>query len=103
MKTKTRKPLTPIFVNAEEMARDYPKSFFVPEARHRIRNGDAVKVCCGGERFWTIVKSVKDGIITAEVNNVLVCEENEALELGTLIQFAPCNVYQVMRGQEYLE
>lgn len=102
MRTKPRIPLTPIFVNAEEMARDHPDSFFVPEARHHIRKGDAVKVCRGGERFWTIVKSVKGGVITAEVNNVLVFEENEALELGTLIQFAPCNVYQVMRGDEYL-
>ncbi len=101
-KTKTQKTLTPILVNAEEMNRDHPESFFIPKARHKIKKGDSVKVCCGPERFWTLVVDVTGEVITATVDNYLVCPENRKLKVGTKIQFAPCNVYQVVRGKRFL-
>lgn len=102
MKTKTEKILSPILVNAEEMSRAHPESFWIPRARSKVKKGDSVKVCSGGERFWTLVESFVDGVITATVDNHLICPENRSLKAGVRIQFGPCNVYQVMRGNRLL-
>lgn len=69
MKNMTTKILTPILVNAEEMHRSHPDSFWIPKARNKVKKGDSVKVRSGGERFWTLVESFADGIITAKVDN----------------------------------
>lgn len=98
-KTKKQKIKSPILVNAEEMHRRKPESFWIPESRNDLQVGDSVKVSSDYERFWVTVLSVENGIIVGEVDNMVLFGD---LEYKDRIRFAPCNVYQVMRGREYL-
>lgn len=102
-KSKTKKPKAPVFVNAEAMNRQHPDTFEIPESRSALEIGDFAKVCCNGERFWTIIRTVLDGVYIGEVNNHLICQPRGGLKCGDLVRFAPCNVFQAMRGDRFMD
>ncbi len=87
-------PITDLdFVNAHEMNKKYPTTFFLPNENDmtRLTKGCNVKVSLG-ERFWVHVIKVEGDKITGIVNNALLCDYPV---LGDVIQFDKCNVYEV--------
>jgi hypothetical protein len=97
------KSISPLFVNAEEMHKKHPDTFGIPESRFGLQPGDFAKVCCNGERFWAKILNVDDGIYSASVANPLLAPKNRRLKFGSIIAIAPCNIYQAMRNNEYLD
>jgi len=83
------------FVNAQEMAKDYPTTFDAPtkEELDKIKEGDYVKICDNKERFWVIVEEVDGDIITGEVDNLLIGDQN--FNLGDSIEFKKENIYDI--------
>ncbi len=97
---KNKAPLTPVLVNAEEMNRQHPDTFHLPDARDSIPVGGYAKICCNDERFWTKIVAADSGVYTGSVENNLVMPENKELKHGSLVQFAACNVYAISEGEE---
>lgn len=86
------------FVNAQEMHRAHPDTFWAPSADDlsQIKVGDIVKVCANQcERFWTIVTGIDGDMITAIVNNDLIYTNKHGLRCDDKIQFHRDCVYQV--------
>ena len=48
--------------NAAALAKQYPDTFHVPTDLEidRIQEGDSIKVCSHGERFWCTVKFISE-------------------------------------------
>jgi len=84
------------FVDAQEMARNHPNSFEVPDADELkgITTGAIVKVSCHDERFWVTVTSVEGDTITGTVDNDLVLD-GHGLSYGDTITFDKTNVYDI--------
>jgi hypothetical protein len=82
------------FTDAQQVHREHPDTFDVPSDKElsEIQPGSIVKVCSGGERFWAEVKSIKDGVITAVVDNDLI---QKKLRFGDVIRFQTKNVYDI--------
>jgi hypothetical protein len=83
------------FVNAQEMMKKHPETFYAPskEELDNIKIGDSVKVCVEDkERFWVTVTEIDGENITGEVDNVLIDVD---LELGEIIKFKKENVYNI--------
>lgn len=95
------------FVNAQELAVNFPDTFEAPSAEElaEIHRGQYVKVCvpCGSvvftqfdsERFWVTVESVDGDTITGEVDNDLVFTAQHGLQYGDMVQFKLENVYAI--------
>ena len=85
------------FSDAQEMARKYPKTFvaLTQEELGVLEVGHLVKVCDeeAGERFWTIIKHIDGDVITAEVNNYLICVDDYGL--GDEIAFEKRHIYDI--------
>lgn len=83
------------FEDAQKLRKEHPKTFYAPtrEELNRITPGDFVKVCAFQERFWVEVKSVKDGQITARIDNDLITPH---LRYDQIISFRPENVYNIL-------
>lgn len=99
MKANKKLNISPVLINAEAMAREHPGTFQIPDSRGSLVVGDYVKIACEGERFWCVIDEVKDGIYSGEVRNAVF---TPGLSLGSKIKFAPANIYQAMRGEEFL-
>ena len=82
------------FVNAKEMNKKYPKTFFIPtdEELDNLKEGDSVKICANDERFWVTVVKVNGDDITGTVDNNLIDVD---LEYGEEIEFKKENVYTI--------
>lgn len=95
-KTENPKLFTNVELNdAQKLAKKHPNTFEAPtqEQLNSIEIGDTVKICDGEERFWTIVKELKEDHIVAEVNNKLIGDQE--YNLGDLIQFTKNNIYEI--------
>lgn len=89
------------FVNAQRMAIEHPDSFEAPtlEELAALVVGDVVKVCDNQERFWTVIKELKENdVIVAEVNNNLI--SGQEFNLGDLIEFKKCHIYAIHKEEE---
>ena len=77
------------------MHKDHPDTFEVPDRSEldSIKKGSIVKVSCNDERFWTEVISVRGNMITASVDNDLICDQE--FGLGDTIKFEKRNIYSV--------
>lgn len=86
------------FVDAQEMHRTYPDTFYAPSAEElaAIKVGDSVKVCAWDERFWVEVTGVFTHTIRGRVDNDLICTESHGLMFGDLISFHRNNVYNIL-------
>ena len=85
------------FRDAQKMARKYPKTFEAPtqEELGVLEVDHLVKVCDeeAGERFWTIIKHKDGDVITAEVNNDLICVND--YRCGDEIVFEKRHIYDI--------
>ncbi len=99
------------WVDAQEMHRSHPATFHAPTAQEirEIKDGVAVKICNGDERFWThaqVVSVERKGkdpfrwLITATVDNRL--SGDFACDYGDLVQFEGRHAYDVDEGEEAL-
>ncbi len=83
--------------DAQQMAKDHPDSFHAPSQNEldSIEIGYSVKICDGEERFWIIVKEIKEDNLTiiGEINNNLIGDQSYIL--GDLVQFTKNNIYNV--------
>lgn len=96
-----KEDMTIEFVNAQEMAVKYPKTFEAPTEQdlQDIEISDYVKICPGNERFWCCVVSIdkdKRTIVGAVSNSLL---EYDWLP-GDELEFNFDNVYQILKPHD---
>lgn len=92
------RPLSPVLVNAEAMARQYPETFGRPdpEALASVAPGWFVKVAAAGERFWIHVQEERTGgVLVGTVANDLLDVGGHGLRFGDCIAFSRVNAYDV--------
>ena len=85
-----------MFVNAQEMKKQYPNTFEAPTTKelNALKKGDIVKVCYNDqERFWVILTSVRGQKLKGKVDNILLTPD---LSLGDTIEFEKKNVYDII-------
>lgn len=84
----------PRLVDAQKLAREFPKSFEVPESNTlaSLRSGDSVKVCNGKERFWVRLIEANGSKLRGVVSNDIRARRYGK---GDTIQFRSLNVYDV--------
>lgn len=82
----------PRFKNAQQMARLYPETFFVPsyEVLSLLKPGHLVKFCSNRERFWVILTDVQGKRFTGKVDNHLVLND---LKMGEIVKFTMANIF----------
>ena len=92
-------------INAEDMNRQYPDSFYIePDlARCSVEVEGVVKICLqghnGGERFWVTVVSKTQPpdklMYTGMVSNLLLEAPGHGLQLGELIEFGKQHIFEI--------
>ncbi|RTP86864.1 hypothetical protein EKN35_19380 [Enterobacter asburiae] len=82
----------PSFMNAQQMARLNPETFFVHsyEELSLLKPGHLVKVCSNRERFWVLLTDVQGKRFTGEVANNLVWND---LKVGETVKFTMTNIF----------
>jgi hypothetical protein len=94
---------TPILTNAQEMARQNPETFTIPDTQN-LTVGCYVKVCvqfedqgnlCQGERFWVKLTAVKGDILEGVIINKLIAPHLHGLNEGDEIKFHVINIYAI--------
>ncbi len=83
------------FDDAQERARQNPATFEAPgpEELGAVGPGSFVKVCCGDERFWTLVTRREGDRIWAKVNNDLAFTNLHGLRDGDEVQYETRHAY----------
>lgn len=82
-------------VNAEEIHKQYPKSFEIPDKEDLddLKIGDSVKVNKEpGERFWVEIVDIKPDYYLGEVDNEIITGD---IEYGDIIKFQRKNIYSI--------
>lgn len=89
----------PILRNAQELAKQFPKTFEVPEwaELHNLAVGDFAKICCGQERFWVVIDRITPHDYEGIINNDLVYTDDHQLKDGDLVSFQATNVYSILK------
>ena len=87
--------VTPVLVNAEQMARHHPLTFHRPNT-DKIKVGDVVKVCDDQERFWVQVTERWCNILHGRIDNELI--GGQIYNYGDIIEFCTANVYEIFDG-----
>jgi hypothetical protein len=89
----------PKLINAQDMAKQYPESFYAPseEKLLKVSIGDNVKICNNYERFWCPVESIDIKKITfkTRVDNFLVLTN---YEVGDYITVGFDHVYDISKN-----
>lgn len=90
------------FENAQELKKLNPETFEAPtlDELSNVREGDNVKVCTGGERFWVEVKLIEDNTIYGKVNNRLVNFYEHGLDLGDVVRFDKECIYDIFNKED---
>lgn len=85
------------FINAQQQKLDNPNTFDAPsqDELDAIKLDDSLKVCIGGERFWTTVTEVKGQQIKAIVDNHLINCEEHGLDYGDEVEFNKHHIYDI--------
>jgi uncharacterized protein YegJ (DUF2314 family) len=85
----------PELINAQEMHRNHPGTFDVPEPDEiaAVGQGVHVKVCDGGERFWVKVVSRDGDTMVGTVANNLIGGQD--YDYGDEIEFKTENIYDI--------
>jgi len=88
---------TPELINAQDMAKENPETFYAPskEELDGVNAKDSVKVCAGKERFWVTVTKVNGEIVEGVVDNDLVCSDEHGLIYKDNIKFNKNNIYNI--------
>ena len=102
------------YIDANERSILYPATFEVPcmHMLQSVKPGWFVKVGVefddgegddetgwNGERFWTEVVSVDDGVIIGRVDNNLLVKDH-GIEYGDLLEFSFSNILEVLPPTE---
>jgi hypothetical protein len=86
------------FVNAQQMAKDYPDTFEAPpyEDFADLVPGDYVKICSDDERFWCEIVDIDHttGTITGSVANNLI---NHDWPVGKMLYIKFDNIYSILK------
>jgi len=84
-------------VDAQQMAKDNPKTFEAPKEvdLNFLADGAYVKICVDRERFWTIIKEIENDVIVAEINNHLVFSDEHGLYDGDIVMFEKRHIYSI--------
>ena len=87
-------------VNAYELHKLNPDSFYYPtnDELDNIQINDGLKVNLGNERFWTLIKEIKDNKFICEVSNNLI--DKSQCDIGDLIVVKKENIYQIRKENE---
>ena len=108
----TLKTHSPLLINAEAMALDHPKTFKRPPAEiiNAVRLRDFVKIniqyippvlyCkhwVSSERFWVEVVARTSNYWVGQVKSKLLTKQ---IEVGSLVKYHPCNIYDIAPGNE---
>lgn len=90
--------MTNLFVDAQEMHKKYPETFFVPTHGDldTIKIGDYIKVCIKQERFWASVTEIDGNTIKAIVANELVNSPEHLLRYGNFIEVEKRHIYDIL-------
>ena len=85
------------FINAQKMAEENPKTFFVPSRSelNGIKEGSLVKIAIDGERFWVEVISITNKKIIGKVNSYLIMTEEYGLNFDDEIEFEEKHIYSI--------
>lgn len=93
------------FRDAQQMAKDYPETFEAPPISHieALRQGDHVKVCSHGERFWVMVidNDVTNQRIVGSAANLLLFSSDHGVGLGDVIEVEYRHVYDTELASEH--
>lgn len=108
----TLKTHSPLLVNAEAMALDHPQTFKRPSDQNiaAVELRDHVKInvqyvpevifngyAVSNERFWVEVVLRSSNYWIGQVKNQLLTSK---IELGSLVKFHPCNIYDICKHEE---
>lgn len=88
------------FVDAQEMARNHPDTFYAPNLDEEIPNlrvGKWIKVSTGNERFWCQITEINhaEGTVFCRVDKHLVCSEEHGLYYNDIISVTPNMFYDI--------
>lgn len=85
------------FVNAQQMAKEHPKTFGAPtiEELNNIKQDDHVKLCHMSERFWVKVIEFHEDEIIGEINNNLM--DYQPFNLESIIAFKREHIYSIYK------
>ena len=84
-------------VNAQEMARNYPETFKVPNSNDldKMKVGDSAKICINNkERLWVLITEINGAQLKGKLDNNPVILEDVAF--GDLISFKKENIYSIL-------
>lgn len=86
----------PNFINAQQMHRKHPQTFYAPSPQelNALKVGDSVKVCTADERFWVTLTQIGQ-TLTGTVDNDLVNTNIHGLKLGDTVQFNREHIYNI--------
>lgn len=88
-----------IFTDAQELAKQYPETFFAPEQDelYKLKTGSTVKVCAADERFWCVVVEIQGEKVIAKVDNDLWNTDSHGIRCDDLIAFEKRHIYDVWK------
>jgi hypothetical protein len=87
------------FVDAQEMHKLHPRTFWAPSKAElaKVRDGSIVKVSIGGERFWVQVRKVKGSKVTGVIDNDLISTNEHGLSYGDKITFEKRHIHDIYK------
>ena len=90
------------FEDAQALRLLHPETFDAPsyEDLQKLKNGDVVKVCVEGERFWTTIKEIHGddaNTIVAIVDNDLVRTHLHGIKYEDEIIFRKNDIYSIYK------
>ncbi len=86
------------FIDAQEMAKQYPKTFTAPSLKElqEIQIGHFVKVCVEKERFWCKVLDISDlDNLLCQIDNDLVFTKVHKLKCGDILVIQTRFIYAI--------
>lgn len=86
------------FVNAQEMAKAFPDTFYCPNYSEMkdLSKGDYVKISTGNERFWVKILEIDGDKITGKVDNILYNYLQHGLVFGDVVSFEKKHIHSLL-------
>ncbi len=81
-------------VDAEEMRKNHPTTFQLPDGRELLKAGDYALISMPGERFWVEIESVTDDGLWGRIDNELLFG---TLTFNHRIQFEHRNIFRFLK------
>lgn len=95
------------FRDAQQMAHDHPETFWAPPYTETsaVKQGDCVKVCARGERFWVMVidNDIAAQRFVGTVDNALWDTDSHGLSFGDVVEVEYRHVYDIHLAPDHRE